>query len=532
MKSRVQLFPLSFFLIAALAVSTTAAERPNILLILADDLGYGDVKCYNPESKVTTPHLDRLAGEGMRFTDAHSPSTVCTPSRYSILTGKMAFRIDYRGVFTGVGGPCLISKDQLTLPQMLREKGYATALMGKWHVGMSFPAKGGGFAHEKEVKVVEKETWPRSNRQVARVQLTDWDKPIPDGPINRGFDEFFGTACCPTTDWLYAFIDGDRVPNPPTKLLDRKAHGLPVHPYSHDNRIGLIADDFDLEEVDLLFLEKSIDFLERHVGESPEQPFFLFHSAQAVHLPSFPGDAFKGKSGAGPHGDFIYEFDHIVGELMKALERLGVKDDTLVLVSSDNGPETTSVIHMRGDHGHDGARPWRGMKRDNWEGGHRVPFLASWPGKIAPGSTSDETVCLTDIMATCASLTGYSLPNDSAEDSFDILPVLLGKKSENGIRPYTLHQTISLALAIRKGKWKYLDHKGSGGNSYQRRDGLTQYILPEKAPQAPGQLYDLESDPGETTNLYFEHPEVAKELKALLEASREAGRSTPARKEK
>ena len=521
-------FFISLLLAGCLSTGQTT-EPPNIVLILADDLGYGDVRCYNPESKVPTPHLDRLAAAGMRFTDAHSPSTVCTPSRYSLLTGKMAFRINYRGVFTGVGGPCLITKAQLTLPQLLREKGYATAMFGKWHVGMSFPAKGGGFAHEKKVVVKEKAAWPRGPQHVARVQLADWSKPIPDGPVHRGFDDFFGTACCPTTDWLYAFIDGDRVPNPPANLLDRKEHGLPVHPYSQDNRIGLIADDFDLEEVDMLFLKKSVAWLEKHAEESADRPFFLFHSAQAVHLPSFAGDAFKEKSGAGPHGDFIFEFDFIVGELMETLQRLGMAENTLVIVSSDNGPETGPVVAMRRDHDHDGARPWRGMKRDNWEGGHRVPFIASWPGKIEAGSVSDETICLTDIMATSAALTGYQLPNESAEDSFNLLPALLGEDTGDGIRPYTLHQTISLALAIRKGKWKYLDHKGSGGNRYENREGLAKYILPEKAPDAPGQLYNMETDPGETNNLYFEHPEAAKELKTLLEQSKAAGRSAPER---
>ena len=518
---------LTVFIVGLRNVPSVAddAVLPNILLILADDLGYGDVGCYNPTSKVPTPHIDQLAAEGLRFTDAHSPSTVCTPTRYSILTGQMAFRINYRGVFTGVGGPCLIKEDQLTLPQMLRECGYSTGLIGKWHVGMSFPAIGGGFAHERDVKNIPDGSFPKSPQSVAKVKCVDFSQPIPDGPTNRGFDYFFGTACCPTTDWLYAWIEGDRIPHPPTKLLDRKAAGLPDHVYSKDNRIGLLAKNFDLEEVDMVFLEKSIAFLENHVNNQSDQPFFLFHSAQAVHLPSFPADAFKGKTNAGPHGDFIFELDYIIGELLKSLDRLGLAENTIVLVTSDNGPEVTSVVHMRRDHDHDGAHPWRGMKRDNWEGGHRVPFIVRWPGRITPGRTSEQTVCLTDIMATCASITGYDLPRKSAEDSFDMLPSLLGLDEGHSIRPFTLHQTMSLALGIRRGKWKYLDHLGSGGNRYTGRKELQSFFVPESVPDASGQLFDLDADPGETQNLFFERQQVTKELQRLLERTKSAGRS-------
>ncbi len=486
-----------------------APDRPNILLILADDLGYGDLGCYNKESRVPTPHLDQLARAGMRFTDAHSPSTVCTPTRYSLLTGQMAFRINYRGVFTGVGGPCLIRVDQLTLPQMLRDRGYRTALVGKWHVGLTF---------------LDQDGQRITKGGLEGVKMIDYARAIPDAPIHRGFDRFFGTACCPATDFLYAFIEGDRIPVPPTRLLDKT--NLPKHPYASDNRPGMIAPDFDLETVDLVFLKQSQEFLEQHVQTYPGRPFFLFHSTHAVHLPSFAAPEFQGRTKAGPHGDFLCELDFIVGELLKTLDKLGVANNTLVLFASDNGPETTSVVHMRADYGHDGARPWRGMKRDQWEGGHRVPFLARWPGKIAPGRTGGQTVCLTDIMATCAALTGTTLPKNAAQDSFDILPVLLGKDGGQPIRPYTLHQTISLALAIRQGPWKYLDHRGSGGNNYDSGD-LKPFALPDTAPTAPGQLYNLDADPGEKTNLYLQHPEITRNLKALLEKSKQDGRSAP-----
>ena len=509
MKKVFHLFLITF------GVSISLSEEnqlPNILFMLADDLGYGDVRCYNGESKVPTPHLDQLAEEGILFTDAHSPSTVCTPTRYSILTGRMAFRTGMRGVFTGAGGPCMIEKDRMTIGGMLQNKGYTTSLYGKWHVGMTF---------------FDKDGKPINKNGLEAVQRIDYSRAIPDAPIHRGFDYFFGSVCCPTTDWLYAFIDGDRIPVPPTKIIDRSP--LPKHPYSKDNRPGMIAPGYSMEEIDLQFMEKSLSFLEEHSKKRKGSPFFLFHSAQAVHLPSFPADQFKGKTKAGPHGDFIFELDYIVGKLMAALDKHGFADNTLVIFSSDNGPEVPTVLSMRQDYKHDGARPWRGVKRDNWEGGHRVPFIARWPGKIKPGTRSSQTLSLTDLMATFAAITNVKLPQEAGEDSVNMLPALIGSDEGKSIRKYTLHQTISLALAIRRGPWKYLDHKGSGGNNYDRagRWGMKKYIVPEKEPEAPGQLYNLDTDPGETNNLYFKRSEIVKELKNKLEEFKKSGRSVP-----
>jgi arylsulfatase A-like enzyme len=475
--------------------------KPNILLILADDLGYGDVACYNPESKIPTPRLDRLAREGMLFTDAHSPATVCTPTRYSILTGRMAFRTGFRSVFTGVGGPCLIEADRPTLPGILREQGYATALFGKWHVGMTF--------HDAAGK-------PIRDGSLEGVKRVDFSRPVTDGPLHRGFDRFFGTVCCPTTEWLYAYMDGDRIPVPPTGMIDKSK--LPQHAYSHDCREGMIAPDFDPEQVDEVFLRKSRKFLTAHVREKPGQPFFLFHSCQAVHLPSFPAPEFQGKTKAGPHGDFIYQFDSIVGRLTDTLTELGVEDNTLVIVTSDNGPELPTVKEMRATHQHDGARPWRGVKRDNWEGGHRVPMIVRWPGVVEPGRKTAQTVSLVDLMATAAEITGRKLPAGAAEDSVSILPVLNGQQPENeALRPYTLQESIR-GFSIRSGPWKYLDHRGSGGNNYgtKGRWGAEDLAVADSAPDAPGQLYHLGRDPGERDNLYFKHPEVVERLKREL----------------
>ncbi len=512
---------LSFcWLFSALAFAAPDPRQPNIVVILTDDLGYGDVGCYNPESKIPTPNLDRLAQAGLRFTDAHAPSTVCTPSRYSLLTGRMAFRTGYRGgVFTGVGGPSLIEADRLTLPGMLQKQGYATAAVGKWHVGLTFQTKDGTPVHQA---TVPGERLSAGN-ELARIRLTDFSRPITDGPVHRGFDYFFGTACCPTTDWLYAYIENDRVPVPPTTLLD--ASKLPKHAYANDCRRGLVAPGFELDQVDLVFLEKSQAWLTEHVKRAPHQPFFLYHAMQAAHLPSFAAPRFQGATKAGPHGDFIAELDFIVGELLATLDKLGVAENTLVIFTSDNGPETTTAIHMRADQGHDPARPWRGLKRDNWEGGHRVPFLVRWPARVRP-SVSHQTICLTDLLATCAALSDTPLPRNAGEDSFSFLSTLTGIADQRPPRPFTLHQTIKSELAIRRGDWKYLDHRGSGGNSYEK-GALAPFARTDTAPTAPGQLYNLKTDPGERTNLYFERPEIVKELKGLLDQSKASGRSTP-----
>lgn len=491
---------------------TPELDQPNIVLILADDLGYGDVSCYNDQSKVPTPNIDRLAKEGMRFTDAHSAATVCTPSRYSIMTGRMAFRTGKHGVFQAAGGPNLIEADRLTLPEMLRQKRYKTAMHGKWHIGLSF---------------LDSDGKPINDNNRAAVDRIDYSRAIPDAPIHRGFDSFFGTACCPTTDFLYAFIDGDRIPIPPKEKLDRTK--FPRNPYTKDFRDGVIAPDYNIEEIDQIFLRKSLSFLENHAKKVPAQRFFLFHSTQAVHLPSIPAKEWQGKSKAGPHGDFIAQLDGMIGTLVAKLKELNMEKNTLIIVTSDNGPEVASIVNMRKDYQHDGARPWRGVKRDQWEGGHRVPLIMKWPGIIKPATVSAQTISLTDLMATTAAITQYPLPQNAAEDSFDMLPVLLGKDAGKPIREYTLHQTWTAKYAIRSGPWKYIDHQDSGGNDYRKWEGLDQYIQPDTDPTAPGQLYNLSNDPGETKNLYATHPEIVKNLKTRLDSFMASGRSAPNR---
>ncbi len=496
-------------------------DKPNIIVIYADDLGYGDVACYNPQSKIPTPNLDTLARQGARFTDAHCPATYCVPSRYSLLTGRLQFRSKIP-IKIEMGGHCIIEKNRLTLPQMLRDQGYATMMTGKWHLGVTF---------------LDPNASPVRHNGIKGVRMVDFNYPIPDGPTQRGFDRFFGTFECPTNSWLYAYIEDDRVPVPPTREFNeayKKELGLPVNDYSHDCGPGMIAPNFDFENIDLLFLQKSRQFITEHIKAAPDKPFFLYHASQAVHLPSFPAARFQGKTGTDAHGDFIFELDYIVGEFMKTLEHLGITENTLLLFSSDNGPELPTVRMMRQKHKHNGAHPWRGMKRDNWEGGHRVPLLICWPGKIKAGSVVAQTVNLTDVMATCAAITGATLPNNAAEDSFNILPLLLHGDQKKPIRQYSLQQAYRPHfLSIRRGPWKYLNHKGAGGNDYQRQGvwGAADFVTntAQDILSIPGQLYHLDRDPGEINNLYLTHPKIVAELKAKLEQFKANGRSAPIR---
>jgi arylsulfatase A-like enzyme len=495
-----------------------SAERstlPNVIIIYADDLGYGDLSCYNADSAYQTPRIDQMAAEGIRFTDAHSPSTICSPSRYGLYSGQQIFRSTGRGggAFEGPGGPSYLKPGTLTIGGMLKSKGYRTGVFGKWHVGLTWfdsdgKRLGGGFENSLRIDY-EKST------------------PLIDGPNARGFDQSFVTPNCPTTDPLYVYIDNGMVPVPATKRHKRATLPNPGGKWRWDNDEGWKAEGYKFVDADLLFYEKTRQFITEHHEQRPEQPFFVVLSTQISHAPVLPAEAFRGLTDAGPRGDFVRELDVLVGRVLDLVDRLGIDDQTLIFFNSDNGPETVHVDWMRQDHNHDAAGGWRGMKRDGWEGGHRVPFLARWPGKIPAGQVSGQLTSTTDIFATVASVIGYTLPEDAATDSFDMLPAMLGRQDEGkSIRPHLLTQSFRGEFQIRKGKWKFLDHRGSGGNRYDRGI-LKKYALPETAPDAPGQLYNLESDPGETKNLYFEEPEKREELQALLERLKSSGRSAP-----
>ncbi len=507
---------LSFFTSSLFAgAESKKSSLPNIIIIYADDLGFGDLSCYNPKCAYKTPRLDKMAAEGIRFTDAHSPSTICSPSRYSLYSGQQIYRSTGRGggAWEGPGGPSYLKPGTLTLGDMLKSKGYHTGVFGKWHVGLTWLDKdgkklGGGFKNSL---------------------LIDYEKstPLIDGPNKRGFDESFVTPNCPTTDPLYIYIENGMVPVPASQRHKRANLPNPGGKWRWDNDEGWMSPGYEFVKADLLFFEKTRKFITEHRKKSPEKPFFAVFSTQIAHAPVLPAPEFNGATKAGPRGDFVFVLDALVGRVLDLVDDLDIDDDTLILFNADNGAETMHVRWMQEDHEHDASGGWRGMKRDGWEGGHRVPFIARWPSRIPAGQVSAQMTNTTDIFATLASVVGYRLRDEDATDSFDMLPVLLGKQDpKKSVRPHLLTQSFRGEFQIRKANWKYLDHRGSGGNRYDR-GWIKEYALPDTAPDAPGQLYDLTKDPGERTNLYFKNEGKRKELQALLGELKTSGRSAP-----
>ncbi len=498
------------------AASLPAQKLPNIIIIYSDDLGYGDLSSYNPKAAYKTPRLDRMAREGIRFTDAHSPATICSPSRYGLYSGQQVCRTGRRArAFEGPGGPSYIKPGELTIADMVRKMGYRTGVFGKWHVGLTWRDKtgkrlGGGFKN---------------------ALLIDYEKstPLVDGPNARGFDESFITPNCPTTDPLYVYIHNGMVPVPASERHRRKDVPNPGGKWRWDNDEGWKSPGYRFVDADLLFYDKTLEFITEHRKTSPDKPFFVVFSTQISHAPVLPAPEFRGKTKAGARGDFIHELDTLTGRILDAVKSLGIDDNTLIIFNSDNGPETLHTVWMREDHDHDAAGGYRGMKRDGWEGGHRVPFIARWPSRIPAGQVSAQLTNTTDIFATVASVIGHELADDVAVDSYDMLPVMLGtKKDREPVRPHMLTQSFRSEFQIRQGSWKYLDHMGSGGNNYAKA-ALEKYALPETAPRATGQLFNLAEDPGETKNLFFAEPVKRKEMQALLArlTNKDGGRSAP-----
>ena len=455
-------------------------EKPNIVFIMADDMGYGDVGCYNSDSKIPTPNMDRLAEEGVKFTDAHASSAVCTPSRYGILTGRYSWRTRLKEWVIFDYEKPLISKDRLTVASLLKDQGYRTAAIGKWHLGMD---------------------WPKNNDDEI-----DFTKPIGGGPTERGFDYFFGIRA--SLDMPpYCFIE------------DKHTVGIPSvekDPYHAQQREGPMVEGWKDEEVDLTFAEKATHFIKNHLDESPNKPFFLYLPTSAPHRPCIPPDFIEGKSEAGPRGDMVYMVDWIVGQVRDTLEEYDKLDDTLFIVTSDNGARATCFNGK--DYGHKSNGDWRGQKADIWDGGHREPFIARWPGFIEPGTVSDETISLIDLLATTAEITGAPLPDNAGEDSYNIIPALLGKSYESPIREGTVHHSGEGHFAIRKGPWKMILKQGSGG--------FTEPVEYEPKPgEAEGQLYNIEEDPKEQNNLWLERQDIVYHLRNLLRTYKRKGRS-------
>ncbi len=456
-------------------------QLPNIVYILADDLGYGDIGCLNADGKIPTPHVDRLAKEGMVFTDAHSNSAVCTPTRYGILTGRYCWRTHLKsGVLWGYS-PSLIEEGRETVASVLKRHGYATACVGKWHLGLG------------------------------REEKTDYDKPLRPGPNDIGFDYFFGIPA--SLDMVpYCYVENDRPTMQPTDTVE-------ASPSPAFWRGGPISPDFKHVEVMDKFLDKTVEFIDRCARETPGRPFFVYMPLAAPHTPIVPTERFAGKSGIGVYGDFVMQIDWTVGQVVAALERNGVADDTLIIFTSDNGCSPQADYKALAEHGHNPSYVFRGHKADIFEGGHRIPFIVRWPGRIRAGSRCDETICLTDLMATAAEIVGEKLPHDAGEDSVSILDVLLGREHGRPLREATVHHSIDGSFSIRQDKWKLELCAGSGGWSYPRPEAAKKLGLP------PVQLYDLSKDIGEKNNVYSEHPEVVERMMELLEKYKRQGHS-------
>ena len=479
--------PLLPVLAVCLGLIAHAAERPNIVYILADDMGYGDVHCLNPErGKIATPHMDRLAAEGMVFTDAHSSSAVCTPSRYGVLTGRYNWRSPLQqGVLWGFSKP-LIAADRLTVPGFLKQHGYNTAMVGKWHLGMNMPTVDGKSPIDG----------PKDTRKPKRTNIV-WDGAIKDGPVDRGFDCFYGISA--SLDMApYVWIENDRF----VGTVDNNRPAKPAPGFAKGQVLPEIG-------------RKAVDFIRK---QDASKPFFVYAALTAPHTPILPTAEWQGKSGLGKYGDFVMQVDHVIGQIMKAVDDAEFADNTIVVVTADNGCSPAAKIPALQKQGHFPSAQYRGNKADIYEGGHRVPFIVRWPKGVKPGTRSDELICLTDLMATCADLVGAPLPKNAGEDSVSFAPALKGEpivSTRNGV----IHHSISGHFAYRQGKWKLLLSKGSGGWSAPREKNVS-----ADAPAA--QLFNLGEDPGETTNLYASHPEVAKRLLKLLEADVGRGRST------
>ncbi len=489
------------------------ADRPNVVIVLADDMGFGDVGCYGAD-RIATPHVDAVAAAGVRFTDAHTPSAVCTPSRYGLLAGRYAWRTRLeRGVLNGYGRP-LIEPDRPTLASVLRGAGYATGCFGKWHLGLGWAGEG---------------------------EAVDFACRIDGGPVDLGFDRFFGMPA--SLDFPpYVFIENDRVTAVPS--------GSKAVLYD-SQRPGPCAPDFDDRGADQVFAREAARFIEDSVRTDAGRPFFVYLATSAPHRPCLAPERFQGASRAGHRGDKVAEFDDIVGQVAAALERAGVAERTLLVITSDNGARPGDVVlpddepryrdrvrlvrredvredqlqfgHLRAGwvhYGHRSNGDWTGYKTDAWDGGHRVVFVARWPEQIPAGSTCGEIVCLTDLMATCAGLAGAALPDEAGEDSFDMRPALTGEAHEKPVRESVVHHSGQGMFALRCGRWKLINGAGSGGAS-ELRAGID-------SPDLAGQLYDLAADPAEERNLYYaDRPEVVEELRALLARAREEGRTAP-----
>ena len=467
------------------------SSPPNVIFILSDDLGYGDLGCYGA-THFETPACDRLANEGMRFTDAHSASAVCSPTRYSVLTGRYSWRSWLKNWVLMENHPLLIDTDRLTMGKMFQKAGYTTGCIGKWHLGWGTDLK------------------------------TDFSGEVSPGPLEVGFDSFYGVPFSHNSSKPLQVFIRDR-------HIENLKNGL-----TYNSEEAMKDTVRELEDTAIDLSKEAVAFVERN----KDKPFFLYYPTTNIHFPLTPNSRFKGASNAGVYGDFVVEFDWAVGQLLDALDRNNLTDNTIVVLTSDNGGRPDPDMH-----GHKCNGPWRGTKRQIYEGGHRIPLIVRWPGKVEKGATSDETVCLTDFFATFANLLDQQLPENAGEDSYDLTNLLQGKRYEQPLREATVHHSVSGQFAIRKGDWKLIEGSRNGDFPRDAENHIDIKVKnPEKDPETGKwskmdyfllkpdgefQLYDLKNDPAEEHNLAEKRPDKVKELYALLNHYRSGKRSAP-----
>lgn len=479
-----------FTLFALLLGLTAHAQQPNVVIIYADDMGYGDLSAQNQQSKIPTPHLDQLAAQGVRFTDGHSSSGICTPSRYALLTGRYHWR-DFHGIVTSFGKSKFKAETQ-TMPEAFQSAGYHTACIGKWHLGWDWPI------------TVEKPSLSFKNKAFYGVEDIDWEKPILDGPLAHGFDHYFGDDAPNFPP--YSWIENDRVTVVPTTILTEE----PAVPEGGaETRPGPAVPGWSLFDGLPTLQNHTTNWLRE--ASTKKQPFFLYLALPSPHAPIVPTPKFSKTSEAGPYGDFVVQTDAFVGQVTAMLDRLDLTKDTIVVFTSDNGPEGYAHRRLQKTT-HDSSGGLRGVKRDLWEGGHRVPFLLRWPSKIAPNQVSSALISQIDLMRTLANLAQVSLEKAAAPDSIDFSPYLLSQKTEKTPpRNILVHNTRKHRYGLRKGPWLYLNTPTGSGRP------VPDFVKTPPANTTPDALYHLGDDLAQTTNLVTTRPEIATDLRAQLQ---------------
>jgi arylsulfatase A len=502
MKKMTHIVALSIALLLSISCTIEKKDKnqPNIIIIYADDMGYGDLNCQNPESKIPTPNLDQLAREGMRFTDAHSSSGICSPSRFALLTGTYHWRRQH-GIVNSFGKPFFKDTD-ITIPQVLKSNGYTTACIGKWHLGWDWE-----FKNEPSGEVMQ---WG-SMRKFYLPEDVAWSKPISGGPLDRGFDYYFGDGTINFPP--YAWVENNKIVEAPTETMDINNIGFETKEGQWEFRPGPKVKDWNPYQVLPTLTQKTVTWIK---NQKDDVPFFLYFALPSPHAPIIPNDEFDGTSQAGGYGDFMVQTDWVVGQVLKTLKEKELDKNTIVIFTADNGTEAYAWNRAI-NYGHFSMGNFRGLKRDVWEGGHHVPFIIKWPDHIRAGSVSDELISQIDIMATLARITQSTLPENAAPDSYDFSPVIHGKNYTSPIRDAAVINTYADKWGIRKGDWLYINSSTGGHRempkSFKKLTGYTDF-------NTEGILFNMKEDSEQRNNLYDQHPDRVNDLKILLEAYR------------